>query len=54
MIRTLQDHAVAAGIDVFMECKIIRLLHDGSGAVCRRARASGANRASSSSSAPRR
>ena len=34
MIRTLQDRAVAAGIEVFMECKIIRLLHDGSGAVC--------------------
>jgi succinate dehydrogenase / fumarate reductase flavoprotein subunit len=34
MIRTLQDRAVAAGIEVFMECKIIRLLTDGSGAVC--------------------
>jgi succinate dehydrogenase / fumarate reductase flavoprotein subunit len=34
MIRTLQDRAVAAGIEVFMECKIIRLLTDPSGAVC--------------------
>src|SRR6202171_2218978 len=33
MIRTLQHRAVSLGIDVFMECKIIRLLQDGSGAV---------------------
>jgi succinate dehydrogenase / fumarate reductase flavoprotein subunit len=29
MIRTLQDHAVHKGIDVFMECTILRLLKDG-------------------------
>jgi succinate dehydrogenase / fumarate reductase flavoprotein subunit len=29
MIRTLQHHAVAGGIDVFMECTITRLLVDG-------------------------
>jgi succinate dehydrogenase / fumarate reductase, flavoprotein subunit len=29
MIRTLQNHAVHKGIDVFMECTIIRLLKDG-------------------------
>src|SRR6266566_2341365 len=29
MIRTLQDHAVHKGIDVFMECTIARLLKDG-------------------------
>ena len=34
MIRTLQNRAVAAGIEVFMECKIIRLLAGASGAVC--------------------
>ncbi len=34
MLRTLQDRAVAAGIEVFMECKILRLLADPSGAVC--------------------
>ncbi|MGD0895690.1 MAG: fumarate reductase/succinate dehydrogenase flavoprotein subunit [Acidimicrobiales bacterium] len=34
MIRTLQDRAVAAGIEVFMECKIIRLLAGPSGEVC--------------------
>jgi succinate dehydrogenase / fumarate reductase flavoprotein subunit len=36
MIRTLQQHAVHRGIDVFMECTIFRLLKDGdaiSGAV---------------------
>ncbi|HLG91510.1 MAG TPA: FAD-binding protein, partial [Acidimicrobiales bacterium] len=36
MIRTLQNHAVHKGIDVFMECTVIRLLKDGervSGAV---------------------
>jgi succinate dehydrogenase / fumarate reductase flavoprotein subunit len=29
MIRTLQDHAVHKGIDVFMECTITQLLKDG-------------------------
>src|SRR5205809_308110 len=29
MIRTLQDHAVANGIDVFMECTLRHLLNDG-------------------------
>ncbi|MBI3939464.1 MAG: fumarate reductase/succinate dehydrogenase flavoprotein subunit [Acidobacteria bacterium] len=29
MIRTLQQHAVHRGIDVFMECTIMRLLKDG-------------------------
>jgi len=29
MIRTLQQHAVHKGLDVFMECTIIRLLKDG-------------------------
>jgi len=29
MIRTLQDHAVAEGIDVFMECTVRHLLTDG-------------------------
>ncbi|MDQ6875734.1 MAG: fumarate reductase/succinate dehydrogenase flavoprotein subunit [Actinomycetota bacterium] len=29
MIRTLQQHAVALGIDVFMECTITRLLKEG-------------------------
>src|SRR6476660_8100565 len=29
MIRTLQQHAVHKGIDVFMECTIMRLLKDG-------------------------
>src|SRR5437870_2624479 len=29
MIRTLQDHAVAQGIDVFMECTVRHLLTDG-------------------------
>jgi succinate dehydrogenase / fumarate reductase flavoprotein subunit len=33
MIRTLQQKAVSMGIDVFMECKIVRLLRDGHGAV---------------------
>ena len=31
MIRTLQDQAVAAGIDVFMECTITRLIQGGAG-----------------------
>ncbi|MBA2564638.1 MAG: FAD-binding protein [Gemmatimonadetes bacterium] len=29
MIRTLQDRAVAVGVDVFMECTVTRLLKDG-------------------------
>ncbi len=33
MIRTLQQKAVSMGIDVFMECKILRLLADGEGRV---------------------
>ncbi len=33
LIRTLQQRAVQLGIDVFMECKILRLLKDGDGAV---------------------
>ena len=50
MIRTLQQHAVHDGIDVFMECTIVRLLKDGD--AHRRARsATGASRAASSSSA---
>src|SRR5215475_8896011 len=31
MIRTLQQHAVALGIDVFMECTVTQLLRDTSG-----------------------
>ena len=34
MLRTLQNRAVAARIEVFMECKILRLLADATGAVC--------------------
>jgi len=33
MIRTLQQHAVAMDIDVFMECKVLRLLSDADGIV---------------------
>ncbi len=33
MIRTLQQRAVAMGIDVFMECKVLRLLKDAQGRV---------------------
>src|SRR5689334_6520753 len=33
MIRTLQQHAVHKGIDVFMECNIQRLLKDASGRI---------------------
>ena len=33
LIRTLQQKAVSMGIDVFMECKILRLLRDGEGRV---------------------
>ncbi len=31
MIRTLQQHAVASGIDVYMECTVTQLLHDSRG-----------------------
>ena len=33
MIRTLQQKAVASDVDVFMECKILRLLNDAEGRV---------------------
>ena len=33
LIRTLQQRAVAAGIEVFMELKVLRLLHDAEGTV---------------------
>jgi succinate dehydrogenase / fumarate reductase, flavoprotein subunit len=33
LIRTLQQRAVAIGIDVFMECKVLRLLKDDQGTV---------------------
>ncbi|HUY66323.1 MAG TPA: FAD-binding protein, partial [Acidimicrobiales bacterium] len=33
LIRTLQQKAVAEGIDVFMEVKVLRLLHDADGVV---------------------
>jgi succinate dehydrogenase / fumarate reductase flavoprotein subunit len=33
LIRTLQQKAVSMGIDVFMECKILRLLNDADGRV---------------------
>ncbi len=33
LIRTLQQRAVAMGIEVFMECKILRLIKDGNGSV---------------------
>jgi succinate dehydrogenase / fumarate reductase, flavoprotein subunit len=33
LLRTVQQRAVADGIEVFMECKIVRLLKDASGAV---------------------
>ena len=33
MIRTLQDHGIHQGIDVHMECTIIRLIKDGDGRV---------------------
>ena len=35
MIRTLQQHAVALGIDVFMECTVTQLLRDTAGAEAR-------------------
>ncbi len=33
LLRTVQHRAVDVGIEVFMECKIVRLLHDATGAV---------------------
>ena len=33
LIRTLQQKVVSMGTDVFMECKVLRLVHDGSGKV---------------------
>ncbi len=33
IIRTLQQKAVSAGIDVFMECKILKLLPDSEGRI---------------------
>src|SRR5665213_213673 len=33
LLRTVQHRAVAVGIQVFMECKIVRLLHDQEGRV---------------------
>jgi succinate dehydrogenase / fumarate reductase flavoprotein subunit len=33
LLRTLQHRAVSSGIEVYMECKIVRLLSDGTGAV---------------------
>ena len=47
MIRTLQQHAVHKGIDVYMECTIQRLLKDGD-RVARRLRLLARERASSS------
>ena len=52
MIRTLQQHAVHQGIDVYMECTVQRLLKDGDRVAG--ASATGARAASSSSSRPRR
>ncbi len=34
LLRTVQHRSVDLGIEVFMECKIVRLLTDGDGAVC--------------------
>ena len=53
MIRTLQDRAVAAGIDVFMECTITRLI-DGRGRVAGRVRLLAHDRRSRASSRRRR
>ena len=33
LIRTLQQKVVSMGTDVFMECKVLRLVHDESGAI---------------------
>src|SRR5665213_3040652 len=33
LLRTVQHRAVAVGIEVFMECKIVRLIHDAQGNV---------------------
>ena len=48
LIRTLQQKGVAMGIDVFMECKIMRLLNDGDGQRSPAPSATGARPASSS------
>ncbi len=34
MIRTLQQRSVALGVEVFMECSILQLLHNDDGSVC--------------------
>ena len=52
MIRTLQDRAVAAGIDVYMECTITRLDHR-AGRGHRRRSATGGRPGGRSSSRPR-
>ena len=44
LIRTLQQKAVSLGIDVFMECKILRLLADADGTVVRGGRLPAAHR----------
>ena len=54
LIRTLQQKAVADGIEVFMECKILRLLHDAEGRVSGLPSATGGRPASSWSFRPRR
>ena len=33
LIRTLQQKVVSMGVDVFMECKVLQLVHDGEGRV---------------------
>jgi succinate dehydrogenase / fumarate reductase, flavoprotein subunit len=33
LIRTLQQKVVSMGIDVFMECKVLKLVHDGEGRI---------------------
>ena len=54
LLRTLQHRAVAVGIEVFMECKIVRLLHGRRRRASTARSGSGARAASSSSSAPSR
>src|ERR1700728_2227304 len=34
LLRSVQHRAVSNGIEVFMECKIVRLLKDSAGAIC--------------------
>ena len=54
MIRTLQQRAVALGIDVFMECTVTELFKDGDGAITRGVRLLARDRhASSPSRRPR-